>query len=93
MNENPPLKVTDLRKDFPGRKGIGTVHAVSDISFQVNSGEIVGFIGHNGAGKTTTIKCALGLLKASAGRISLWGLPPASAAARKRIGYVPENPD
>ncbi|HPF32565.1 MAG TPA: ABC transporter ATP-binding protein [Candidatus Sabulitectum sp.] len=93
MNENPPLKVTDLRKDFPGRKGIGTVHAVSQISFEVRPGEIVGFIGHNGAGKTTTIKCALGLLKPSGGRVSLWGLPPASAAARKRIGYVPENPD
>ncbi len=88
-----PLRVESLFKRFPGKQGIGTVHAVSDLSFTVNSGEITGFIGHNGAGKTTTIKCILGLLRPSSGSVSLWGHSPGSFEARKRIGYVPENPD
>lgn len=93
MTDLHPLQVRELSKNFPGRKGLGTVNAVSGVSFDVQQGEIVGFIGHNGAGKTTTIKCILGLLKPSRGRISLWNGVPGSAAVRKRIGYVPENPD
>jgi len=93
MAEMNPLQVEDLSKKFPDRRGLGTVHAVSGVSFSVLQGEIVGFIGHNGAGKTTTIKCVLGLLKPSGGRISLYNHHPASSAVRKRIGYVPENPD
>lgn len=90
---NLPLHVKNLYKKFPGKKGIGTVHAVSDVSFDVGPGEIVGFIGHNGAGKTTTIKCILGLLRPSAGKVLLWDALPAAGMVRKRIGYVPENPD
>ncbi len=93
MSDMHPLLVNELSKNFPGRKGIGTVHAVSGVSFEVRQGEIVGFIGHNGAGKTTTIKCILGLLNPSGGKISLWNGKPADPAVRKRIGYVPENPD
>ena len=93
MTDIHPLLVKDLSKNFPGKRGIGTVHAVSGVSFEVRQGEIVGFIGHNGAGKTTTIKCILGLLNPSGGKISLWGGKPASPEVRKRIGYIPENPD
>ena len=93
MADVHPLQVTDLSKNFPGRRGIGTVRAVSGVSFDVGMGEIVGFIGHNGAGKTTTIKCILGLLNTSGGKIRLWGGKPAEPGVRKRIGYVPENPD
>ncbi len=93
MSDMHPLLVKELSKNFPGKKGIGTVHAVSKVSFEVRQGEIVGFIGHNGAGKTTTIKCILGLLNPSGGKINLWNGKPADPAVRKRIGYVPENPD
>ena len=90
---NFPLQVENLSKKFPGKRGMGTVHAVSGVSFNVESGEIVGFIGHNGAGKTTTIKCILGLLHPSDGKVFLWDSPPADSKVRRRIGYVPENPD
>lgn len=93
MEETYPLQVQNLSKKFPGTRGLGTVQAVSDVSFNVNQGEIVGFIGHNGAGKTTTIKCILGLLKPTGGTINLWSGRPGESAVRKRIGYVPENPD
>ncbi|MCK5133937.1 MAG: ABC transporter ATP-binding protein [Candidatus Sabulitectum sp.] len=93
MADVHPIQVIDLSKQFPRKKGLGTVQAVSGVSFNVQQGEIVGFIGHNGAGKTTTIKCILGLLKLSEGKISLWGGAPADSKIRKRIGYIPENPD
>ncbi|MCK5785573.1 MAG: ABC transporter ATP-binding protein [Candidatus Sabulitectum sp.] len=93
MADVHPLQVKRLSKRFPRKRGLGSVQAVSDLSFAVRQGEIVGFIGHNGAGKTTTIKCLLGLLKPSEGSISLWGYTPASRKVRARIGYIPENPD
>ncbi len=93
MADVHPLQVMELSKRFPRKRGLGSVQAVSSISFDVRQGEIVGFIGHNGAGKTTTIKCILGLLKASEGKISLWGSAPADSDVRKRIGYIPESPD
>lgn len=93
MTSLPPLQITNLSKSFQQKRKLGSVHAVSSVSFTVNTGEIVGFIGHNGAGKTTTIKCALGLLKPTSGKITLWGSKPASPKVRKRLGYIPENPD
>lgn len=51
-------------------------HAVDDISFSINAGEIVGFIGKNGAGKSTTIKMLSGILKPSSGSVSVDGIKP-----------------
>jgi len=51
-------------------------HAVDDISFSINEGELVGFIGPNGAGKTTTLKCLSGLLYPSLGTVSVLGFTP-----------------
>jgi len=53
-----------------------TVKAVSDISFKINEGELIGFIGPNGAGKTTTLKCLSGLLYPTNGKISVLGFNP-----------------
>jgi len=88
-----PLYVNELDKSFNKKFGLSSFKAVDRISFNLSSGEILGFLGPNGAGKTTTIKCILGLLKPSSGIVSLWGMRPASRQVRKRIGYVPENPD
>jgi len=63
-----------------------------DVSLSVGQGEIFGFLGHNGAGKTTTMKIALGLLRATAGRIELLGAPATDVAVHTRIGYLPEAP-
>ena len=52
------LEIKDLTKTYHGGK-----IAVSDLSLDVQSGDIYGFIGHNGAGKTTTIKCVVGIQK------------------------------
>lgn len=88
-----PLQVTSLEKVFHSKLGFSRFKAVDSVSFQISSGEILGFLGPNGAGKTTTIKCVLGLLNPTSGSVSIWGEPPGSGSVRKRIGYVPENPD
>ncbi len=87
------LSVDRLSKRYPRQKGFGSFQAVLDVSFDLDRGEILGFLGPNGAGKTTTMKCILGLLSLSGGRVEVFGAPPAAAAARRRMGYVPENPD
>ena len=53
-----------------------TVQAVENVSFSINTGEIVGFLGPNGAGKTTTIKMLAGLLHPTSGRIEVNGYKP-----------------
>jgi ABC-2 type transport system ATP-binding protein len=86
-----PLEVTGLVKKFS--RGFRSFTAVSDVSFSMREGEILGFLGPNGAGKTTTIKCILGLLFPTSGSVSVMGAPPGSASVRGHLGYVPENPD
>jgi ABC-2 type transport system ATP-binding protein len=67
--------------------------AIEDVSFQVASGEIVGFLGPNGAGKSTTVKIVTGLLRHNAGRVLFDGQDIARdmVAFRASIGYVPEE--
>lgn len=89
----PPITVEHLSRSFQTKAGLAKVFAVNDVSFTVEPGEILGFLGHNGAGKTTTMKCVLGLLRPTSGRIRVWGEVPGSASARARLGYIPENPD
>jgi len=86
------IQVRDLRKTvrvgFFGRK----VEAVKSVSFEVQRGEIFGFLGPNGAGKTTTIKMLTGLITPTGGEAFLFGARVPSAEARRRIGFLPENP-
>jgi ABC-2 type transport system ATP-binding protein len=89
----PPVSVQNLRKSFPGGGGFRRYPALQGISFDLQPGEVLGFLGPNGAGKTTTIKCILGLLMPSSGSVSVLGGRPGCPGARKRLGYVPENPD
>ncbi len=72
-----------------------SVRAVDDLSFTVNKGEIVGFIGPNGSGKTTTIKMLTGILTADSGNISVNGfdIQKQPLEAKKNIGYIADNPD
>lgn len=66
------------------------LHAVNDISFSIEQGELVGFIGPNGAGKTTTLKCLSGLLYPSSGKVSVLGFTPfeRKSAFLKQISLV-----
>ncbi len=73
-------------------KSYGARMAVSDLSFSVRKGEVVGFLGPNGAGKSTTLRMLTGFLPPSAGRIRIDGVDMLSQSveAKKRIGYMPE---
>ncbi len=71
-------------------KRFGDFEAVSDVSFHVGGGEVVGLLGANGAGKTTALRMALGLLAPSAGHVRLLGAEP-GRDVRRRIGYVPQG--
>lgn len=76
-------------------KNYGDVQAVRDISFQVNDGEILGFLGENGAGKSTTLKVMTGYLSATAGDVFVddMNIVDDSLEIRRRVGYLPElNP-
>jgi len=74
-------------------KYYGDQAAVNDISFNVNSGEIVGFLGPNGAGKSTTMKIITGYIPASNGTVNVCGMPVDvdSLNSRQVIGYLPEH--
>lgn len=74
-------------------KSYGPVKAVVDVHLDVRRGEIYGFLGRNGAGKTTTIRMLLGLVRPSAGRISILGsaLGDDRKGVLSRIGYLVES--
>ena len=78
------IKIQNLSKSYGPQK------AVDDISFQVHTGEILGFLGPNGAGKTTTMKMITQYLDADSGQIQI-GPHSSSAVDRKDIGYLPEH--
>jgi ABC-2 type transport system ATP-binding protein len=74
-------------------KNYGPTRALSDLSFQVRRGEILGFLGPNGAGKTTTMRILTGYLRPTGGSVEVAGhsVLDNPIAARRRIGYLPEN--
>ncbi len=74
-------------------KNYGNFPAITDISFKVEKGEILGFLGPNGAGKSTTMKIITGFLPPTSGRVAVAGydLVTDSLEARRHIGYLPEN--
>lgn len=68
-----PLRVVHLSKRYRSRWGGGDVQAVSDISFEVGTGECFGLLGPNGAGKSSTIQCISGFYPATAGEVFVDG--------------------
>ena len=88
MSESPSaIAVSNLVKNYAG------VTAVSNISFNVAKGEILGFLGPNGAGKSTTMRILTGFLPATSGEVLICGHSVATetAAVKRVIGYMPEN--
>ena len=65
--------------------------AVDHIDLEIRSGEIFGLLGPNGSGKSTTIKMILGLLRPTAGRLSVFGRPATDVAVKRHIGFLPEE--
>ena len=83
------IRIDSLSKDY------GPVKAVKSISFKLNDGEIVGFLGANGAGKSTTLKMMTGYLSPTAGNVYVddKNIINNSIDIQKQIGYLPElNP-
>lgn len=78
------LEVQNLKKYF------GKTHALDDVSFSVNEGEVFGFLGPNGAGKTTTIRCLMSFMKPTSGSVNIFGLDPQTKPSEinKKIGYL-----
>jgi ABC-2 type transport system ATP-binding protein len=77
------------------RKNYGSLLAISDVSFTLGAGEILGYVGPNGAGKSTTVKIIAGLIEPSAGEVLLNGdsIYRDLVAYKQQIGYVPEEPN
>jgi ABC-2 type transport system ATP-binding protein len=75
-------------------KVYGDIAAVQDLSFQVQSGEVVGLVGPNGAGKTTTLHCLAGITVPTKGRIRVAGhdLAAEPVAAKSVLAFVPDEP-
>jgi len=79
------IETRGLTKDYGSGRGI------FDLDLAVHPGEAFGFLGPNGAGKTTTIKLLMGLIRATAGSASIFGLDCGrdAVAVKQRVGYVP----
>jgi ABC-2 type transport system ATP-binding protein len=82
------IRIEKLTKRF------GDLTAVNDLSLNVPRGEFFAFLGPNAAGKTTTIKLLVGLLKPTAGRITIGGhdIQTDHLEAKKLIAYIPDSP-
>jgi len=83
------IEVSHLSKQFKD------IHAVNDLSFTVNEGDVYGFLGQNGAGKSTTIRMLLTLIKPTAGSIRISGKDIATHRSEvlQNVGAVIEKPD
>jgi ABC-2 type transport system ATP-binding protein len=84
MNTGGALEIHGISKRY------GENVAVEGLAFEVRAGELFGFVGRNGAGKTTTMRIVLGVLTPDAGEVRWHGVP-ISVAARRTIGYMPEE--
>jgi ABC-2 type transport system ATP-binding protein len=72
-------------------KSFGRTAALRPLDLEVAEGEVLGYLGPNGAGKTTTIRCLLGMVRASAGRVEIFGVDAQArpAEAHRHVAYVP----
>ena len=81
------IKVSGVSKIFTSR-GTEPIHALSEVSFSISQGEIVGLLGTNGAGKTTLFDLILGLTTPTSGSISVLSRTPRAAVQDSEIGAV-----
>ncbi len=86
------LHVEHLSKVFRSGLRGKAVQAIRDVSFTLEAGKTLGYLGPNGSGKTTSIKCILGLIAPTGGQVTLFGRSQRDASARARVGYLPEHP-
>lgn len=84
----PALWVESFSKDYEGAR------AVTDLSFSVSPGEILGLVGPNGAGKTTTLRSIAGVLPVQHGRVLVCGvdLKESEVRAKRQLAWIPDDP-
>jgi ABC-2 type transport system ATP-binding protein len=72
-------------------KQYGSARGIDGLTFNVESGEVFGYLGPNGSGKTTTIRCLMGMLRPTCGLCKVLGHPvlPGRATGHDRMGYLP----
>ncbi len=93
MAETPAVAIHGLSKSFRIGHLRGRLRpALTDLTLDVPSGEVFGYLGPNGSGKTTTIKLLMGLIHPDAGTVTVLGRPSQEQDWKARIGYLPENP-
>ena len=82
------IEVSGLSKRY------GDFTAVNDLSFTVQPGEVMGLVGPNGAGKTTTLRCATGIIPATAGTLRVAGIDLATdpVGAKRQLAFFPDEP-
>jgi len=93
MSTPTPIEIRNLSKTY--RLGFfmnRQVRALQSLDLKLMPGQVYGLLGPNGAGKSTTIKILMNLVQPSEGEARLFGLAPTNREARRRVGYVPENP-
>lgn len=83
------IQVINLKKKYS--KGKKIVHALNDVTFGIQKGEIFALLGPNGAGKTTLVKILLNFIRPDSGKAKIMGISVDEARARKKLGYVPEE--
>ena len=87
------IEAIDLTKDYSvGFWRQRSRRALDRLSLEMEAGEVFGFLGPNGAGKTTTLKLLLQLVFPTSGEARILGRPPGDLSAKRRLGYLPENP-
>ena len=87
------LATDELTKDYAvGFWRKRPYRALDGLTLDVEAGEVFGFLGPNGAGKTTTLKLLMQLVYPTSGSGELLGRPLGDLSAKRRIGYLPENP-
>ncbi|OFW55651.1 MAG: hypothetical protein A2W01_02175 [Candidatus Solincola sediminis] len=86
------LRIENLKKSYRTGRKSPRREAIDGLNLQVDAGQILGLLGPNGAGKTTTLKSVLGLVNPDSGDIWLFGEQGINAKARKKIGFLPEQP-
>ncbi len=92
QNPETAIRIRNFTKLYPIPRQKEKRVAVSSLSLDVPTGSLFGFLGPNGAGKTTTIKMLLGFVPPTTGDAWLFGKPVGDDQARRRVGYLPEQP-
>ena len=83
-----PATITARNLDLTFETSDGPVHALKDVSLDINKGDFVSFIGPSGCGKTTFLRCLAGLEQPTSGDISVNGMTPDAARMARAYGYV-----